>query len=134
MLDLLCRPVVLDRPIGRGVLHQTRPLEVSAGGITANSGITLARLGLRVGVLSLVGDDAWAPTVRRLFEQQGVDTTHLLTRADAATSTTVVAIDPTGERSFLHCVGAPRLLDGDALLELRELWPRRGTCCWATTR
>lgn len=124
VLDLLCRPVVLDQPIGRGVLHQTQPLEVSAGGITANSGITLARLGLRVGVFSLVGEDAWAPTVRRLFEGEGVDTSHLLTRRDAATSTTVVAIDPSGERSFLHCVGAPRLLDGAAIASREELWRR----------
>ena len=124
VLDLLCRPVQLDRPIGRGVLHQTQPLEVSAGGITANSGITLARLGLSVGVFSLVGDDAWAPTVRRLFEAEKVDTTHLLTRGDAATSTTVVAIDPSGERSFLHCVGAPRLLDGEAIVQRADLWRR----------
>ncbi len=122
VLDLLCRPVSLVEPIGRGVLHQTQPLLATAGGITANAGITMAGLGVDVGVFSLVGDDAWAPMVRSIFEQGGVHTTHLTTHTAAATSTTVVAIDPTGERSFLHCVGAPKLLDARAFLSRMDLW------------
>ena len=122
VLDLLCRPVTLAEPIGRGVLHQTQPLLATAGGITANAGITMAGLGVDVSVFSLVGDDAWAPMVRSIFDKGGVNTAHLMTHPTGATSTTVVAIDPTGERSFLHCVGAPKLLDADAFLSRMDLW------------
>lgn len=122
VVDLLCRPVDLHRPIGAGVLHRTEPLEVVAGGITANSGITMARMGVRTGVFSYVGDDAWQGVVRGIFEADGVDTTHLAVHPTEATSTTVVTIAADGERSFLHCVGAPRRLDAQAMLGRMDLW------------
>jgi sugar/nucleoside kinase (ribokinase family) len=48
-----------------------------------------------------------------------MDTTLLMEHPTAATSTTVVAIDGSGggERSFYHCVGAPKLLDKKAFLD-----------------
>jgi len=127
VVDLLCRPVDLHRPIGAGVLHRTQPLQVVAGGITANSGITMARMGVRTGVFSYVGDDAWKAVVRGIFEAGGVETAHLLTHPTEATSTTVVAIDEDGERSFLHCVGAPKQLDAEAFVGRMDLW--RDTRC-----
>ncbi len=122
VVDLLCRPIDLRQPIGAGVLHRTQPLEVVAGGITANAGITMARMGVRTGVFSYVGKDAWQPVVRGIFADQGVDTTHLMEHPTEATSTTVVAIAADGERSFFHCVGAPRKLDAAALLARMDLW------------
>lgn len=124
VVDLLTRPVRLDEPIGAGVLRQVEPIMLTAGGITCNSGITMARLGLKVSVLSYVGDDAWGPVVRDLLEAEGVDHTPLATHPTGATSTTVVAIDPSGERSFLHCVGAPKLLDADAIVARLDLLSR----------
>ncbi|NBC10842.1 MAG: hypothetical protein GVY24_03790 [Planctomycetes bacterium] len=127
VVDLLCRPINLHQPIGAGVLHRTQPLQVVAGGITANSGITMARMGARTGVFSYVGDDAWQGVVRGIFGAGGVDTTHLLTHPTDATSTTVVTIAADGERSFLHCGGAPRKLDAEAFLTRMDLW--RDTRC-----
>jgi len=127
VVDLLCRPIDLHQPIGAGTLYRTQPLQVVAGGITANSGITLARMGVRTGVFSYVGDDAWKPVIRGIFEQGGVETSHLLTHPTEATSTTVVTIAEDGERSFLHCVGAPRKLDAQAFLSRMDLW--RDTRC-----
>ncbi len=122
VVDLLCRPVPLDRPIGAGVLHEVEPVVLTAGGITSNSGITLARLGMRTSVFSYVGDDAWGPVLRRLFQDQGVDDAQLMVHPSGATSTTVVAIDPSGERSFLHCVGAPRELNAEAFLDHMDVF------------
>lgn len=122
VVDLLCRPVDLHQPVGAGTLHQTEPLRVVAGGITANSGVSMARLGMRTAVCSYVGDDAWQSVVRDIFEADGVDTTHLVVHPTEATSTTVVVIAANGERSFFHCVGAPRTLDADAFLSRMDLW------------
>jgi sugar/nucleoside kinase (ribokinase family) len=122
VVDLLCRPVDLQHPVGAGTLHRTGPLRVEAGGITANSGITMSRLGMRTAVCSCVGDDAWQSVLLNLFETNGVDTEHLIVHPTEATSTTVVMIADNGERSFLHCVGAPRTLDASVFLDRMDLW------------
>ena len=116
VVDLLCRPIDLDTPIGEGALHATDPVVLTGGGLTINAGVMMARMGVRVGVLSYVGNDAWAPVVRGLLADAGIDGRLLATHATAATSTTVVAIDKSGERSFFHCVGAPEFLDAGSVL------------------
>lgn len=124
VVDLICRPVNLDQPIGHGTLHDVDPILLTGGGISSNAGVTMARLGMRAAVFSYVGDDAWAPVLRNLYEAEGVDTSPLVTRPGDATSTTVVAVDPAGERSFFHCVGAPKKLDAQAYLSRLDLFAR----------
>lgn len=117
VVDLLCKPVSLSQPIGAGLLHIVDPVELTAGGIVSNSGITMSRMGMKVSAFSYVGNDGWGPVVRNLYRAEGVNDSLLLTHPTAATSTTVVAIDATGERSFLHCVGAPKLLNAQAFAD-----------------
>ena len=122
VVDLLCRPVSLDQPIGASVLHEVGPLQVTCGGIVANSGITMSRLGMKVGAFSYLGDDAWAPVVRDLYKAEGLDTAGLMTHPTEATSTTVVMIDGgSGERSFYHCVGAPKTMNAQTYLSELDL-------------
>ena len=124
VVDLLCRPVSLSQPIGAGVLHLVDPIILTGGGICSNSGITLARLGMKVGALSYVGNDAWGPVVRNLYKSEGVDDSLLATHPTGATSTTVVTVDSTGERSFLHCIGAPKLLNAQAIIDRLDVFAR----------
>ena len=124
MVDLVCRPVVLDTPIGVGALHLTDPVVLAGGGITLNAGITMSRLGMKVGVLSYVGKDAWGDVIRRLLQRDGVADETLATHATEATSTTMVAVDASGERSFFHCIGAPGTIDADFMLRDPDLWRR----------
>lgn len=112
VVDILVRPVSLDVAIGGGRLVQVDPIQVTTGGIVSNAGIAMARLGMNVAAFSYVGDDEWASVIRRKYEAEGIDTSCLLTHATEATSTTAVLIDPSGERSFAHCVGAPRTMNG----------------------
>ena len=88
VVDVLVRPVALDRPIGGGILVRTEPLVLTTGGIVSNTGIALARLGLRVAAFTYVGDDDWADVIRRRYAEEGLDTTHLITHPTGATSTT----------------------------------------------
>lgn len=106
--DVLCRPVDLSRAVGAEAHVDTEPAVLSPGGLTANAGLTLARLGCAAGVLSRVGDDRWGGLLRGAFEDEGVDASGLVTVAGAATSTTVVLVDSAGERAFLHYGGAHR--------------------------
>jgi sugar/nucleoside kinase (ribokinase family) len=124
VVDVLARPVALSQPIGAGRLIESDPLQIATGGIVSNSGITLARLGMRTAAFSYVGNDEWADVIRRRYTASGVDTSALVTHPDGATSTTAVLIDPSGERSFVHCVGAPRLLDKTALLSRLDLFAK----------
>ena len=124
VVDVLARPVALTGPIGTGRLIESEPLRLTTGGIVSNSGITMARLGMRVAAFTYVGDDEWAEVIRDRYAAEGIDTSSLLTHPNAATSTTAVLIDPSGERSFVHCVGAPRLLDREALLSRLDLFAK----------
>lgn len=109
--DILVRPVPLTVAPGAGRLFHVDPIEVTTGGIVANTGTAMARLGMTVAASSLVGDDVWGDVIRTRLLGEGILTGPLETRADAATSTTAVLIDPGGERSFAHHGGAPTAID-----------------------
>ncbi len=124
VVDVLARPVPLDVPIGPDRLVECEPLGLMTGGIVSNAGITMARLGLRVAAFTYVGDDPWGEIVLRRYAAEGIDTSAISTRPDRATSTSAVLIDASGERSFAHYGGAPRLLDRAALLNRLDLFAR----------
>ncbi|MGD9633644.1 MAG: carbohydrate kinase family protein [Pirellulales bacterium] len=124
VVDVLARPVPLEAAIGRGALVDTEPLRLTTGGIVSNAAITLARLGMRSAALTYVGNDEWAEVIRRRFAAEGVDTTAVMTNSERATSASVVLVDPSGERSFVHYAGAHRLLDKQALLDRLDLFAR----------
>lgn len=124
VVDVLARPVPLTEPIGGGRLIESDPLVLTTGGIVSNSGIAMARLGMRVAAFTYVGNDEWAEVIRHRYKVEGVDTSALITHPTGATSTTAVLIDPSGERTFVHCVGAPRMLDKQALLGQLDLFAK----------
>lgn len=124
VVDILVRPVPLDKAIGGGKLIHVEPIEVTTGGIVSNSGTAMARLGMKVAAFSYVGRDDWAPIIRRKYEAEGLDGSALLTHPSGATSTTAVLIDPSGERTFAHCVGAPKQMDKKTFLDNISLFSR----------
>ncbi len=124
VVDVLARPVPLTTPIGGGKLIESDPLVLTTGGIVSNSGIAMARLGMRVAAFTYVGNDEWANVIRHRYAAEGIDTSALITHPTGATSTTAVLIDPSGERTFVHCVGAPRMLDKAAMLGQLDLFAK----------
>lgn len=104
--DVLVRPVPLAEPVGPGRLFEVEAIGVTTGGIVSNTGIALSRLGLGVTAAGLVGDDLFGREVRSRLVAAGVEAGPLETHRTLATSTTAVLIDPSGERSFAHHVGA----------------------------
>jgi sugar/nucleoside kinase (ribokinase family) len=114
--DILVRPVPLGVPIGYGRLVHAEPITVTTGGIVSNSGIAMTRLGMRTAAFTYVGRDDFGAVIRRRLESEGMDCSLLLTHPTAATSTTAVLIDPNTERSFAHCIGAPKLIDKSLFL------------------
>jgi sugar/nucleoside kinase (ribokinase family) len=122
--DILVRPVPLDTAPGQGTLVEVDPIEVATGGIVSNSGIAMRRLGMKVAALGYVGDDEWASMIRQRLDDVGIDTSALTARPAAATTTAVVLIDPSGQRSFAYCPGATNELDRTAFLRHLDLFAR----------
>ena len=120
--DILIRPVPLDRPIGAGRLMTADAIEATTGGVVSNSGIAMARLGMKPAAFSYVGDDHWGMLMRQRYREEGLDDSRLLTHPDASTSSTGVLIDPSGERTFVHDVGAPSKLNKSVFLEHLDLF------------
>jgi sugar/nucleoside kinase (ribokinase family) len=122
--DILVRPVPLSTAIGGGRLFHVEPIDATTGGIVCNTGTAMRRLGMRVAGSSLVGDDLWGTLIRSRLEAEGIGTEAIETHPSLATSTTAVLIEPGGERSFAHHVGAPRAID---LAFIRRQAARFGT-------
>lgn len=123
-VDVLTRPVPLAEPPGAGRLFHVGPIEAVTGGLVCNAGVAMSKLGLRVAAAGLVGDDAWADVVRAGLAAEGIDASGMETRHGAATSTTVVLVDPSGERSFAHHVGACAVLDAGFVERHIDLFAR----------
>ena len=102
-VDLRVRPVPRDLQwLG---LTTVDVVSLHSGGLVANAGSVIANFGVPVMTLGCIGDDelgailgdrvrSWA-TDARLHVVEGVPT-----------SSTIVLVHPSGERTFLHCHGA----------------------------
>lgn len=102
-LILLEGQVFSDLLIGGQVL-ETGPLSTSTGGCVSNTGISLHRLGVPVHLMGRVAGDLLGREVRRIFEQEGIDSS-LISSAAGGSSYTVVLAPPGTDRIFLHYPG-----------------------------
>ena len=71
------------------------------GGAPANVAVGLARLGCKVGLMTLVGPDAFGTFVRDRLAAEGIDTSGVGVHRTAKTGVTFVSVGAHGERSFL---------------------------------
>ncbi len=121
-VDIPVKPVPLERAIGVGKLTLVDAIVATTGGLVSNSGIAMARLGLKVAAFSFTGDDDWATIIRRTYQSEGIDASHLLTHPRLPTCTTIALIDANGERSFLTNLGAPNALTRETFLSHLDLF------------
>lgn len=121
-VDIMVKPFPVDSAIGKGKLIRVDPIEATTGGIVANSGMTLARLGMRVSAFTYVGDDELATIVKDKHQAEGIDISGLIAHPTAPTSATAVCVDAGGERSFAHHPGAPTLMDRAMFLDRLDMF------------
>ncbi len=111
--DVLARPVNELAPSGT-----SQPLEdvaLAPGGNSINTAIALARLGVSVRIASAVGNDRFGQFLRDRVRAEGIDDAGLATLPGAKTSTSIVLVESTGERRFLHLRGVSALFSGNNL-------------------
>lgn len=102
VVDIIGKPI--DRLPERGRLLLIDTLETHIGGNGPNVAAALARLGTRVAVAGRVGDDLYGRFLLEALQREGVQTGAMVC-GDGVTGVTLVAVDSTGERSFLHHLG-----------------------------
>ena len=90
----------------QGRLFEVGGLRVTTGGLVANVGVTLARLGLPVRLLATVGSDlVGQSTLEALRQVSPTLADHIRIREGAESSYTIVLYRPGHDRLFLHCTG-----------------------------
>lgn len=70
------------------------------GGAPANVAVQLARLGVRTGFISAIGDDPFGARAINELRREGVDTRHVRRCSGFRTGVTLVEVDSSGERRF----------------------------------
>ncbi len=112
--DLIAEPMDLRRPPAPGGLVITNSISLTTGGNVCNTGVAMAKLGMKVAAAGLVGQDVLGAAVTEKLRAEGLDTTAVFSDERSQTSASVVAVEPTGERCFFHTPGVTKLLDADA--------------------
>lgn len=102
VVDILVTPVNAF-PWGTTTLVES--IEQHLGGNGASTSYTVGKLGVPVRLAGMIGADAFGDVLVRKLIGAGVDT-RLITRSPAPTATTAVLVNSSGNRMFLHRLGA----------------------------
>jgi sugar/nucleoside kinase (ribokinase family) len=107
--DIICAGMVLVDVLVEGIEAMPRSGEtglvsgvsLATGGDAINQAMSLAKLGNRVGLMGLIGDDVQGQFIKDRCARYGVGVDGLFVDPGRSTSTSIVLIDRRGERSFL---------------------------------
>ncbi len=108
IVDILGRPVA-EVPAGQGIAFLDE-IRMTVAGTAAGTAVDMARLGLRVASVGVVGRDALGDWLVSRMASEGVDVSSIARTRDVPTSATMLPIRPNGERPALHVIGANALL------------------------
>lgn len=109
----------LDAPLQPRMKQRASRISSFPGGAAATASAAIARLGVRSRLVASVGDDDRADLVRDWLADAGVDS-RLLPRAGVGTATSLVTIDPQGERTIINAT-APELVGAPDAADRRHL-------------
>lgn len=123
-VDLTVRPLDRQRPLSDQKMVRVQAIQPGTGGIVANSGMVLTRLGQRTAALACVGEDLWGELITARLSAAGVETAGVLVEPGCASSVTAVLVDEQGEHTFAFHAGASRRLDRRRILEHLPLFER----------
>lgn len=117
-VDILMR---LPDRAREGSLAAVPEPELFGGGTGGNTSVALARLGLPVAFVGMIGDDLYGRDVRAGLEAEGVDLSGLCVTSEYPTATVIAIVQPDGDRVVV--VWPPR---GGAHTRLRPKTSIRG--------
>ncbi len=86
-----------------------------AGGITSNCGRALAKLGVPVEFLTVLGNDANGDIMLDIWKKDGIDTETVIRTDAAGTSLSVLPVYKDGKRGVYFCPGTNGIMDAEML-------------------
>lgn len=119
-LDLVCLGILVVDAVGKpidtfpakGTSVYFDSLEMHPGGCAFNTSVAAARLGLRTGVLGIVGRDVFGDLVLDTLRKEGVATTGVR-HSTGPTAFSFVMVTEDGQRRIFHTAGANQGYSGD---------------------
>jgi len=102
--DVIAKTV--DKLPATGKLELIEQLELHLGGCASNAAVDLEKIGIKTAVIGRVGDDGFGSFVVNEMGKNGVDVKGVIKSKNSKTSASVVSVHSSGERSFLHQIGA----------------------------
>jgi sugar/nucleoside kinase (ribokinase family) len=109
--DIIARPV--DQLAPSGTSQPLEDVALGAGGNGINTAIALARQAVPVRVAAAIGTDQFGQFLRDRVLAEGIDDRNLVTIPGAKTSTSIVLVETSGERRFLHLRGVNAFFSGE---------------------
>lgn len=97
-----------------GRLMEAGPISISTGGTVSNTGLGLHRLGVRVGLMSTVGDDVLGEVIIAFLKDHDPRLSQLITVQTGQQSSYSIVLAPRDrDRSFIHCPGTNATFDAE---------------------
>jgi sugar/nucleoside kinase (ribokinase family) len=110
--DVIAEPMDLHKHLPpAGALQVINSVTLTTGGNVCNTGVAMAKMGMKVVGAGMVGDDLLGKALLERLRLSGLDTSAVFTSDCAPTSATVAAVETGGERCFFHAPGVTALLD-----------------------
>lgn len=116
MVDLIS---YIHRMPGEGETVEAPDFRMGCGGKGANQAVAAARLGAEVVMVTRVGDDVFAETTLKNFEDNRIGTEHVL-RTRASSGVAPIFVDPESRNSILIIKGANALLTPQDVEDARD--------------
>ncbi len=113
-MDLVVR---VDSLPGRGETISGGTFTRTLGGKGANQAAAAARLGARVRLVGLVGDDDFGREAREDLRSRGIDVSGLGTSSTSPTGVAAIVVDASGDNAIAVASGANHDLTGDTVRE-----------------
>lgn len=102
--DILVKEVGKFEPLSDTV--RVNQIKIKSGGDNLNTALALGKLGARVAAVGSVGDDILGEHLKKTLTENEVDIEGIYVTRDHETSSVIVLVDETGDRSFLYYGGA----------------------------
>lgn len=96
---------------------------MNPGGKGANQAVSVARLGGNVAFIGKIGDDLFGKQSFQLFDEEGVDTSGILSDRQSPSGIALITVDEQGENSIVVAPGANARLQPEDVKKMSEKYP-----------
>ncbi len=118
--DVRVRPFDPIDAAREGDIRDVDEVSLAVGGLVGNTGMALARMGIRTLGLGRLGDDSIGDVMAAELARAGVVISTLTRDHGTATTTVLVCVDGAGERTFHVSPGVHKLFDADDMARERH--------------